>query len=551
MMNTNCKFTVFALFLCLLPAVVLMAADPPQFVDITSQAGISFNHTFGDAKMSNILEATGPGCALFDYDNDGFLDLYVVSGIYIDGINTETAGKSKMKPVNRLYRSNKDGSFTDVTIKAGVGDSSYSIGAVAADYDNDGDQDLFVTNYGPNILYRNNNDGTFTDISKKAGVQGPEKLKDFTKWSLHAAFFDYDKDGFLDLYVANYLAFDPEYDLYFKPDGFPGPLTYEGQPDILYRNNGDGSYSDVTKKSGLFEPTGRAMSVGVADFDNDGDPDIFVSNDAMQNFLFRNQGNGTFKNEALELGVAFGEFGESTSSMAPAFADLDNDLDLDLFVPDMGFSCLYRNDKIAFSGVTATAGIAAVSGQYTSWAPLMFDFDNDGWTDIFITNGDAHHVYAEEDLLLRNRGNFTFEDVSLKAGDYFTKAEYVGRGAASGDIDNDGDVDIVVMNVGGPALILRNELESKNHWLSLQLAGTSSNRDGVGARVVVTTGKVTRMAEVTAGSGYLSNNDRRLHFGLGSAATIDLIEVRWPSGIVQKLEKVKSNQHMTITEPKK
>lgn len=530
-----------------------IAGDAPAFVDITKESGLDFTHTFGDTKMSNILEATGPGCALFDYDGDGFLDIYVVNGASLEGISdpAEKTEPTKTKATNHLYHSEGNGTFTDVTTKAGVGDPSYSIGTVVADYDNDGDPDLFVTNYGPNVLYRNNGDGTFTDVTAKAGVQGPEKLKEFPTWSLHGAFFDYDQDGWLDLYVGNYLAFDPEYTLYYKPEGFPGPLSYEGQPDILYHNNKDGTFSDVTKESGLFTTSGRAMSVGVGDFDNDGDSDIFVSNDAMQNFLFTNQGNGKFKDEALERGVAFGEFGESTSSMAPAFSDLDNDGDLDLFVPDMGFSCLYRNDPIAFTGITAKSGIAALSGQYTSWAPVMLDYDNDEWVDIFITNGDAHHLYAEEDLLLKNSGNLTFEDVSLKAGDYFSKGEYVGRGAAGGDIDNDGDIDLLVMNVGGPALLLRNDSKTTNHWLTLDLVGTTSNRDGVGARVRIINGKSTQIQEVTAGSGYLSSHDPRLHFGLGARARVDRIEISWPSGITQVLKKVTADQILTITEPAK
>jgi len=534
-------------------SVAVGAEKAQAFVDITKQAGISFTHTFGDTKLTNILEATGPGCAVLDFDGDGFMDLYLVSGTYLEGISDPQSKEdaAKPKPINRLYRNNGNDTFTDVTTKAGVGDPSYSIGAVVADYDNDGDQDLYVTNYGPNILYRNNGDGTFTDVTAKAGVAGPETLKEFRKWSLHGSFFDYDKDGWLDLYVANYLAFDPEYNLYFKPDGFPGPLSYEGQPDILYHNNGDGTFTDVSQKTGIFNADGRAMSVSVSDFDNDGDGDIFVSNDAMENFLFRNNGDGTFTEQALELGVAFGEFGESTSSMAPAFADLDNDGDLDLFVPDMGFSCLYRNDLPILFGITAKAGIAAVSGQYTSWAPVMLDYDNDSWVDIFITNGDAHHLYTEEDLLLRNKGNLTFEDVSLESGDYFAKDEYVGRGAAKVDIDNDGDLDILVMNVGGPAILLRNELHNANHWLIVRTVGKISNRDGVGARVKLTSGKVSQIAEVVAGAGYLSTNDPRLHFGLGPRSMVDQLEITWPSGAVQKLSKVKVDRILTVTEPTK
>ena len=301
--------------------------------------------------------------------------------------------------------------------------------------------------------------------------------------------------------MANYLAFDPEYQYYFGPEGFPGPLSYEGQPDILYRNNGDGTFTDVTEKAGVFNSKGRAMSVGAADFDNNGYPDVFVANDAMENFLYRNQGDGTFEEVALLRGVAFGEFGEATSSMAPVFEDLDNDADLDLLVPDMGYSCLYRNDGDLFAEVSAVSGIAVACGQYTSWAPVTMDYDNDGLQDLFITNGDAHHLYTEEDLLLRNKGNLTFEDVSLSSGDYFTKAEYVGRGAAFGDYDNDGDVDILVANVNGsadPAAQRRREPQPLAHvsepWEQRAIATVSA------LGFSVTAGALQQMREIKTAS---------------------------------------------------
>lgn len=522
----------------------------PIFVDVTEQAGIDFIHSFGDKHLSSILEGTGPGCAFLDYDMDGDLDIYVVNGAYLPGINDPyPEGREPKKELfNRLYRNNGDGTFTDMTHEARVGDTGYGIGVVVGDYDNDGDPDMYVANYGPNVLYRNNGDGTFTDVTQKAGVVGPQELNGFTKWSLHGCFFDYDKDGWLDLYVGNYLAFDPEYRIYFAPEGFPGPLAYEGQPDILYHNNGDGTFTDVTKEAGVYNPQGRAMSVGAADFDNDGNSDIFVANDAMENFLYRNNGNGTFTEVALEKGVAFGEFGEATSSMGPAFGDFDNDGDLDLFVPDMGYTCLYRNDGKWFEEITTVARIAEVSGQYTSWAPIVFDYDNDGYRDIFVTNGDAHHLYTEEDLLFRNNGDMTFEDVSLESGDYFSKAEYVGRGAAFGDYDNDGDIDIFVPNMSGPAILLRNDGGDQNHWLTVRAIGTKSNRDGIGARIHVTAGALKQIGEVKAGSGYLSSNDSRVHFGLGKYTKVDSLEIRWPSGIVQTLRDVKADQILTVTE---
>ena len=520
------------------------AEELPVFADVTSEAGITFTHSFGDEHMSSILEATGPGCAFLDYNMDGYLDLYAVNGSYLPGINDPyPEGRDPAKEwFNHLYRNNGDGTFTDVTQQAGVGDTGYGMGVVVGDYDNDGDSDIYVTNYGPNVLYRNNGDGTFSDVTEEAGVG-------CALWSVHATFLDYDNDGHIDLYVGNYLEFDPGYRYYFGPEGFPGPLAYEGQPDVLYHNNGDGTFTDVTKKAGVYHPEGRAMSVTSADYDNDGDMDIFVANDAMENYLYRNNGDGTFTNVALEKNVAFGGFGEATSSMGPTFEDIDNDGDLDLFVPDMGYNCLYRNDGDVFQEITAAAGIAEVVGQYTSWAGAVFDYDNDGYRDIFISNGDAHHLYTEEDLLFRNNGNATFTDVSPRSGDYFSKAEYIGRGAAIGDYDNDGDLDVFVLNVQGPAILLRNEGGNRNHYLSVRTIGTKSNRDGIGARIQVVAGDLKQIAEVRAGANYLSHNDSKAHFGLREHTQVDRLEIRWPSGIVQTLQNLEADQILTVTEP--
>ncbi len=550
---------VSTVFIALILAVVLTVGPAsaekkagPVLVDVTKQAGISFTHNFGDSKLTSILEATGPGCAFLDYDMDGNLDIYAVNGTHLPGINDPypKGHDAKKELFNHLYRNQGDGTFVDVTAKAGVGDTGFGIGVVVGDYDNDGDPDIFVANYGPNLLYRNSGDGTFSEVAAAAGVRGPDQIKGFTKWSLHGSFFDYDRDGLLDLYVANYLAFDPEYQYFFGPEGFPGPLSYEGQADILYHNNGDGTFSDVSKKAGINNPKGRAMSVGIADVDGDHDPDIFIANDAMENYLFINGGAGTFKDVALVRGVAYGEFGEATSSMAPIFEDFDNDGDFDLFVPDMGYSCLYRNDGEMFMTMSAASGIAAACGQYTSWAPVTLDYDNDGLLDLFVTNGDAHHLYKEEDLLFKNQGKMRFLDVSLDSGDYFTKSEYVGRGAASGDYDNDGDVDIFVANVNGPGILLRNDGGNRNHWLAVRTVGTKSNRDGVGARVMVSAGGVRQVREVKLASGFLSSSDPRVHFGLGKNKSVEL-QIRWPSGIVQKLGKVTVDQILTVTEPAK
>lgn len=524
--------------------------DLPVFVNFTRQAGINFVSSFGDSKLSSILEATGSGCAFLDYDNDGDLDIYLVNGAYLPGINDPPPrGQSPRQDLtNRLLRNDK-GVFRDVTLKAGVGDRGYGAGVVAADYDNDGATDLFICNYGPNVLYHNNRDGTFTDVTRKAGVAGPEKLNGYPKWSVHGAFLDYDRDGYLDLYVGNYLAFDPEYRNYFAADAFPGPLDYRGQPDILYHNNRDGTFTDVTTKAGLLNPDGRAMSVTCGDYNNDGRADIFAANDGMENYLFRNNGNGTFTNVAVEMGVAFGEFGEATSAMGPDFQDFDNNGFLDLYVPDMGYSCLYRNNGSMFEEVTAASGIARVCGQFTGWGTACVDYDNDGFRDIYVNNGDAHHLYTQQSVLLRNKGNGKFDDVSLRSGDYFVKKEYVGRGAAFGDYDNDGDVDILATNLNGPAVLLRNEGGNRGHWLTVRTVGTKSNRQGIGARLRVVSGGSSQIAEVKSGSGYLSTSDTRAHFGLGRQTTVDLLEIRWPSGVVQTLKQVRADQILTVKEP--
>ena len=516
----------------------------PVFVNVTKEAGINFRHTFGDEHMSSILEATGPGCAFLDYDQDGYLDIYVVQGCYLEGISDPDSPYRGRNLTNRLYHNNGDGTFTDVTEEAGVGDAGYGMGATIGDYNNDGYPDIYVSNYGPNVLYRNNGDGTFTDVTEEAGVGCP-------LWSVSGCFLDYDNDGDLDLYVGNYLDFDPDFKVCFSAEVFPGPLSYAGQPDVLYRNNGDGTFTDVTREAGVYNPEGRAMSVGAGDFDGDGDMDIFVCNDAMGNYLYRNNGDGTFTEVAEEVEVSMGEFGEAVSSMSPDFADYDNDGDLDIFVPDMGYCCLYRNMGRYFEGVTASAGVAAVLGQYTSWAGYFVDYDNDGWKDLFITNGDAHHLYPEEDILFRNNHDGTFTDVALQSGDYFTSEEYIGRGAAVGDYDNDGDMDIYVANLDGPGVLLRNDGGNRNNWLTLKLVGVKSNRDAVGAWVTVKAGDLVQVGQVGAGGGYLSTKDIRLHFGLGDHPKVDEIEIRWPSGIVQNIKNVEVNRILTITEPAK
>ncbi|MCP5108928.1 MAG: CRTAC1 family protein [bacterium] len=513
----------------------------PVLVDITKQAGIGFMHSIGDDKLSNIVESTGAGTAFFDYDGDGDLDIYLVNACYLKEINHPRGRKMAGKLKNVLYRNNGNGTFTDVTARAGVGDAGYGMGCVSADYDNDGDADLFVTNYGANVLFRNNGDGTFSDVTKKAGVSG-------SHWSTGCTFLDYDRDGHLDLYVGNYLLFDPDYKHYFAAEAFPGPLAYRGRPDIFYRNRGDGTFEDITAKTGMLNAKGRAMGVASGDLDDNGFMDIFVANDGMENFFYKNNGNGTFTDIALVSGTGFGQNGEATSAMGPEFGDFDLDGLMDILVPDMAYSCLYRNTgKGGFVEMSAQAGVAVSCGQYTSWSGNFFDYDCDGYLDIFISNGDSHHLEPEEDLLFRNINGKRFRDVSAAMGKDF-QDKFVGRGSAVGDFDNDGDLDVLVLNLNARPRLLRNDGGNRGHWLMIHLEGRRSNRDGIGSRVRLTSGGITQTRHLVSSSGYLSQSDFRLHFGLGKNKKVETIEIRWPTGKIQVVKNISANQVLKITE---
>ncbi len=540
------KFSAW--ILCLIISSGAWAESFPVFTDVTAASGISFHHSFGDEKMSSILETTGSGCAFFDYDNDGNLDLYVVNGCYLEGISDSESVFRNAKLTNHLYRNNGDGTFTDVTEKANVGDANYGMGCVVGDYNNDGDTDIYVTNYGKNTLYRNNGDGTFTDVTEDAGVGDK-------RWGVGATFFDYDNDGHLDLYVGNYLEFDPEYRLYYEADEFPGPLAYPGQPDVFYRNNGDGTFADVTEKVKMLNE-GRAMGVLATDYNGDGFVDVFVANDAMENFLYKNNGDGTFTDVGLESGVAFSEFGDATASMGGDFGDFDLDGDFDLLVPDMSYNSLYRNlGNGNFEDVSASVGLAEISGQYWSWGGDFFDYDNDGDQDILICNGNGHRLEGtQEELLLMNVqeagevGGRIFRDVAGQSGQYF-RHKSVSRGMATADYDNDGDLDVFVLNLDQPSILLRNDGGNRNNWLMVHLIGTKSNRDALGAKVVVRAGKLSQTEEKKSATSYLSQNDQRLHFGLGNRTKADEVVITWPSGQKQRLKNVKANQVVTIREP--
>ncbi len=519
-------------------------AGLPTLVDVTRESGITFVHSFGDDRLSNIVESTGAGVALFDYDGDLDLDIYLVNGAHVKSVNHPRGRSLAGSLKNALYRNDGQGRFTDATEAAGVGDAGYGMACIAGDYDNDGDADLFITNYGPNAFYRNNGDGSFTDITAAAGLTGGDL------WSTGCTFFDYDRDGLLDLYVGNYLQFDPEYQYYYKGDAFPGPLSYPGRADILYHNRGDGSFEEVTMKAGVHNPDGRAMGVASSDIDDDGYMDIFVANDAMENYLYRNNHDGTFTDIALESGVGFAQNGEATSAMGPEFGDFNLDGLIDLLVPDMGYGCLYLNTKEGvFHEMSARLGMAAVCGQYTSWSGNFFDFDGDGFIDIFLSNGDSRFYEPEEDLLLRNIGGKKVVDVSRFLGEDFQK-KAMGRGSAVGDLDGDGDLDIVVLNIDDAPRLLRNDGGARNHWLMIHLRGVRSNRDAIGARVRLFAGGAVQTRYVVSASGYLSQSDHRVHFGLGAEGEAEKIDIRWPDGKVQTLKNVKANQVLTLDEPR-
>ena len=532
--------------LAALSALTLAAPQLPVFTDITKQAGITFKHSYGDHHLDNIVEGTGAGACFFDYDGDGYMDLYLVTGTWTKNVSSNEGRDLRGKLSNRLYHNNGDGTFTDVTEKAGVGgNGAFGTGCSAADYDNDGHIDLYVLNYNGNILYHNNGDGTFTEVSKQAGL-------DDKRWALSAAWFDYNNDGYLDAFVGNYLLYDDgKFRDFYPAAGYPGPLSYSGQANALFRNNGDGTFTDATKEAGVYKPDGRAMSVTVADFRNIGRLDIFVADDAMENYFFENTGHGTFVEKAVDYGLAYGENGQGVSSMGPVVGDVNRDGLLDIFIPNLNYCILFQqalvNGRRTFFDRTAITGLSQALGQYAGWGAVMFDYDNDGWLDLFIAHGDAHHEYVEEASLMRNKGDGTFEDVSDRSGQYF-KEKYVGRGVTWADIDNDGDIDLLVVNLNDSPKLLRNDGGNRNNWITVdaKLRFPTGQRDAIGARVTVTTGALKQIEDLMPTRGYLSQGDPRLHFGLGKAAYADLVEIRWPDGAVEKYEKVKANQFLRL-----
>lgn len=518
--------------------------------DVTKETGITFTHTDGSSGRRYIVESVSAGLALFDYDGDGDVDIYFLNGAPLQGTKYDTV------PKNRLYRNEGNWRFTDVTDQAGVGDTGFGLGVAAGDYDNDGDLDLYVNNYGPNVLYRNNGDGTFSDVTAQAGVANGHKV------GAAANFLDMDNDGDLDLFVANYLDFTYENHLMRTSAGVPkyaGPMDFPPMSNDLFRNNGDGTFTDVSVVSGVAEHRGWGMGAVAADYDNDGDTDIHIVNDVYANFLFENDGTGKFEEVGLITGLAYDLHGDDQGSMGVECGDYDNDGRLDFYQTSYAkeLTTLYRNvDNSTFEDVTMITGAGASTYAYVTWGTGLVDFDNDGDRDIFVACGhlqDNIEVYdntatsSVRNILLMNTGDGKFVDVSDQSGDGM-KVKLRSRAAGFDDLDNDGDVDVVILNARRGPTILRNDSRNANHWIQICLRGVKTNRDGVGARVKVVAGDLEQIDEVHSGRGFQSHYGMRLHFGLGKRDHVDRIEVRWIGGGLDVFKDITVDQLLILTE---
>jgi hypothetical protein len=534
------------------------APSVPRFVDVTNGSGVIFQHISGPVGEKNfIFETKGGGIGTFDYDNDGLMDLYIVQG------STLERARAGQNPHGALFRNLGNWKFEDVTERAGLTRGAWGMGVTAADFDNDGWVDLYITNLGPNILYRNNGDGTFSDVTAQAGVGDP-------RWSTSAAFGDYDADGFLDLFVPNYLDVGP--DKLPEPPGTPkctylgrmvmcGPRSLDGAADSLYHNNGDGTFSEVGEKTGVVDRD-RYFGLGSvwADLDNDGDLDLYVANDATPNLLFVNRGDGTFVERGLLSGLAVSGDGREQASMGVDAADYDNDGLPDVFCTHFAgdYSTLYRNQgNLAFEDVTAAAGLHYPASPLVSWGTRLVDLNQDGWKDIFHANGHVYpsfearpndrETYRQPQTLYLNLGNGRFQDASAAAGADLQKPG-VGRGAAFADLDNDGDIDVAIAQMNGSPLLLRNDQTGAGHWAMFRTVGRKSNRDGIGARITVSAGGLRQVWEIKRTVGIYSCSDPRAHFGMGAATRIERVQVRWPSGRTQEFRDVTVDRHFVIDE---
>lgn len=531
--------------------------SPAHFIDASSQLGIHFKQEASPTSRKYLLETMGSGVALFDYDNDGRLDIFFGNGARIDDTMPPGAIPKKSGPKfwNRLYHQKQDGTFEDVTEKVGLAGEMYSTGVAVGDYDNDGYEDLFVAGFGSNTLYHNNGNGTFTDVTARAGLEG-------SGWSTSAAWVDYDNDGKLDLVVARYM--DWNFDDVYCGQHLPGyrsychPDIFKAAPILVYHNEGGGKFVEVAQKIGVRRLC-KGLGVAIADYDLDGWTDFVVSNDAIPQALFHNKGDGTFEEVGIVSGAGVDDNGASFSGMGADFEDYNNDGWPDIVITDLANQryALFENarDK-TFEYSSNDTGLGKISFSHSGWGVRFLDYDNDGWKDLFIVQS---HVtdnielvtpsqhYRESPLLLHNDGGRRFADVSAASGDLFQQ-KWASRGMAIGDIHNTGHVDAVVTTNDGPAFVLLNQTSNANHWISLRLVGHKSNRDGIGARIKIVTDFGEQYATVTTGGSYQSSSDKRVHFGLGSAPLIRRIEIRWPSGIVQALQDVKGDQFLTIEE---
>ena len=554
-MNRHLIGRAWIQFCCCLCAFAFSEAITAQenkivFTDVTKQAGIDFRYTFGDYTYVNILESSGSGVTIFDYNNDNLMDLMMLNGTYIEGIS-DPDGKVFKNSSNKLYKNNGDGTFTDVTKSAGLDGARWSMAAVPIDLHNTGYKDLYVLNYGPNIFYHNNGNGTFTDITDALGLRGPEKLNGFTKWSIGAVFWDYNQDGRLDVMVGNFLAFDPKHLSPSDPKIMPHPSEYAGQPSMLYEQQPDGTFKDVTRKHNLYFPDSKCMGLTLFDFNNDNNLEIFQANDHQLNFMFKNE-NGSFSEMGVACGVAANSHGKGTGSMHGTLGDVDGDGLIDLLVTDLDYGALYKNlGNGVFKDITEESGLAGILAGKGSWGAALFDYDNDGDLDIFVANGTAEELILQYPLLLENDGKGHFKNVGPEHGDYFN-IKRSGRGAAAWDFDNDGNMDIIVSHVdlqASPAL-LKNSGGNGNDWLGITLKGKNGPSSSISAKLVVLAGNKRQVLVNQAATGYLSNSDPRVHVGLGKNKMVDRLEIYWTNGEKEIYKNIPADRYITILEGK-
>jgi hypothetical protein len=545
MIHSRAKYAGSILVFCI--SLVHSQAQPnPIFYDVTEKSGIDFKYTFGDNSYQNIMESSGAGISILDYNLDGYPDIYMLNGTYLEGIS-DASGKAYRKASNKLYRNNGDGTFTDVSELAGVANKQWSMAAGVYDYDADGDPDIYLSNYGPNVFYLNDGDGTFTNVTDKLGLAGPAELNGFPKWSVSVAYLDYNQDKRTDIMIGNFLAFDPSIKSVPDPSVMPHPGDYLGQASLLYRQQADGSFLEVTSDAGLLFPDSKCMGLTVFDVDEDGDLDLLQSNDHQPNFLFRNQ-HGKFQEVGISSGVAVNSDGQATGSMHGTLGDVNGDGLIDILVTDLKYGSLYQNiGKGIFKDITFISGIATHFRGKGGWAASLADFDNDGDLDIFSANGTAEELILQLPLLLENTGEGKFVNSGPEWGQYF-REKHSGRGAAVVDFDNDGDLDVVVSHVepGSSATLLENAMQNNNHWLGLTLLAPGDGSLTVGARITVSTGDRKQIRIHQPSTGYLSYSDPRIHFGLGTHQQVDQVEILWPDGAREILKNVSIDQYLSV-----